>query len=278
MSEQQHNINPWAEKLQQVSLPEAGEAKRRLLDLLDREMPAPAKEKKRWLLVLLFLLLLLGVCNCPGGRTGLNRQAINHTQATQRKEDAPADVPAANNISYPPAKTPARFATDPQEAIKQPGDSRHTTPYSNAERKKPGGRSNRSIINGNNKEMIAGRSKQDHSVMKQQAEGKPAQEVFPAVSDTSNGIDSSLHAINGPAATDSTPQKKKDSSATASKKKTTSTNKKGWSAAIGLNQSIPVGNQQWAHNGSFPIGDYIPVPQLQYRFNKKWSIQVELAL
>src|SRR5476651_694459 len=67
MSEPLQNSNPWAEKLQQVSLPEPGESKRLLLDLLDRELPLPPKkDNRRWLLVLLLLLLLIGVCNCPG--------------------------------------------------------------------------------------------------------------------------------------------------------------------------------------------------------------------
>ncbi len=283
MSETQTNRNPWAEKLQQVSLPEAGESKRRLFDLLDREILPPANEKRKWLLTLLFLLLLLGVCNCPGGVRGLKKQAVTNKQQVIHKEDAPA----TGNTIYPAATTTAEVDRNTQGSMV----SGSNVPNRNISRRDI----SRSAIGekedrwvGSDKDMIAGRSKQNME-SKQQAcnnntqnvltaaigTGKETGPVVHGVDPTLNGIDSTTRVVNKPADADSTPQKKKDTSAVASKKKTTSSNKKGWSASIGLNQSIPVGNRQWT---SPAIGDYIPVPQLQYRFNKKWSIQVELAL
>jgi hypothetical protein len=66
MSGWQQHRNPWAEKLSQVSLPDGGESWKAMEALLDREMPAGRRWDRRWLLLIMGLLLLIGVCNCPG--------------------------------------------------------------------------------------------------------------------------------------------------------------------------------------------------------------------
>jgi Outer membrane protein beta-barrel domain len=87
MNKEQSNNNPWAEKLDQVSLPELQQAKQQLFSQLDSEMP-PAKNNNRrlWLFVLL-LLLLIGVCNCPGIRNSISskNEAILNDESTKIK-------------------------------------------------------------------------------------------------------------------------------------------------------------------------------------------------
>src|ERR1700748_736867 len=65
MIERQPHMNPWAEKLLQVSMPDGGESWVAMEAILDREMPNRA-DWRRWVLLILLLLLLIGVCNCPG--------------------------------------------------------------------------------------------------------------------------------------------------------------------------------------------------------------------
>ena len=71
MSENLENINPWAEKLQEASIPDFSASWQAMETLLDQKMPVKKSNGlKRWALVILSILLLIGVCNCP---------AIRHT-------------------------------------------------------------------------------------------------------------------------------------------------------------------------------------------------------
>jgi len=77
MIEEINHKNLWAEKLQQVWLPSVDESWTGMRTILNKEMPiAPAKKWRRWLLLILFLLLVLGICTCPG-RIHLSNQSEN---------------------------------------------------------------------------------------------------------------------------------------------------------------------------------------------------------
>lgn len=68
MNDGQKNINPWAEKLQDISLPEETMMWEGMSAMLDNELPQVVKKDyRRWALLIILLLLLLGVCNCPTG-------------------------------------------------------------------------------------------------------------------------------------------------------------------------------------------------------------------
>ncbi len=319
MSEQQNNINPWAEKLQQVSVPEPGEAKRRLLNLLNREMPPPPnKDRRRWILVLLLLLLLIGVCNCPGLERLTRHSANNPPNPAHR-------LPVAGNLQKPgyPAKTEtytstqktAAASTSPLEAAIPPGAGGRHTAYSSGRSKLllPG----KSITPGNDNKQLLIAGPAAHSPKKTSHTHKKHNDTNPAIitgdkakgtiahnnneQEASNPATENEPAANTlPAAPDSikrgTPpapgttaklpgdsaNKKATKTSDSTSKKTTTTIQKGWSLAIGLNQSFPVGGQQRVNAGpggnTNIIGDYIPVPQLCYRFKKKWSVQLELAI
>ena len=67
MNDQVENINPWAEKLQQATTPDMATSWQAMKALLDSEMPVSKNnEWKKWVLLFILLLLLIGVCNCPG--------------------------------------------------------------------------------------------------------------------------------------------------------------------------------------------------------------------
>lgn len=80
MNDDNIHINLWAEKLQQVWIPPAEESWTSMQRILNKEMPiAPAKDWRRWLLLIIFILLVLGVCNCPGVLRTRNHAAKNNT-------------------------------------------------------------------------------------------------------------------------------------------------------------------------------------------------------
>ena len=99
MSEQIKNINPWAEKLEQSSLPDVADQWQSMQGLLDAKMPVEkSKDWRRWLLLIILLLLLIGVCNCPGimrtnkssekNNLPVTNQTMGNKNVTERKENS----------------------------------------------------------------------------------------------------------------------------------------------------------------------------------------------
>lgn len=112
MMERREYTNPWADKLQEVELPDANDSWRAMATLLDTEMPIPRQpNRRRWLLLVILLLLLIGVCNCP--RQGLwhKEQASGHLPAVP-----PAGVTPSSNGSQPgvPAQGRTHRVSGPQ--------------------------------------------------------------------------------------------------------------------------------------------------------------------
>jgi len=100
------NINPWAEKLQQATIPDINESWHAMQTLLDSKMPvAKNNEKKRWVLLIILLLLLIGVCNCPG---------IMRNNALPAKNDLPLNSPRRSDkeIAKPQANVSASQTGD----------------------------------------------------------------------------------------------------------------------------------------------------------------------
>ena len=111
MMERQDYTNPWADKLQEVQLPDANDSWNVMAALLDKEMPLPGRSnRRRWLLLVLLLLLLIGVCNCPrltrrleGGRNTTHVTTPNVHAATP---GAPILNDATRGTATPVAGTP----------------------------------------------------------------------------------------------------------------------------------------------------------------------------
>ncbi|MES1249339.1 MAG: hypothetical protein ABUL46_01575 [Chitinophaga rupis] len=66
MMERRQHTDPWADKLQEVQLPDVNDSWNAMATILDKEMPVARQQaRRRWLLLVILLLLLIGVCNCP---------------------------------------------------------------------------------------------------------------------------------------------------------------------------------------------------------------------
>jgi hypothetical protein len=136
MSERNLHTELWAEKLQQVTLPDSGEAWQAMMVVLDREMPVKGKKDgRRWFLLILLLLLLIGVCNCPGrgrwfGKSSLSRVTapvdlpVQPSGGAARPGDSSVqssgspDLPVGSPVrplgsATPPAGSPARPVGSP---------------------------------------------------------------------------------------------------------------------------------------------------------------------
>lgn len=103
MNDHLKNITPWAEKLQQVSLPHVDENWEAMKTLLDKDMPvAQNKHRKRWLLLVILLLLFIGLCNRRvvlrwSGLGGKNDTADNYMPPFNKKEAIPKIIPSLNS-------------------------------------------------------------------------------------------------------------------------------------------------------------------------------------
>lgn len=97
MTERQEHSNPWADKLQEVQMPDVNDSWNAMETLLDREMPVGGQQdRRRWLLLVLLLLLLIGVCNCPrlnhwyqGGHGPASSSAGGRQDSADRKTGVP---------------------------------------------------------------------------------------------------------------------------------------------------------------------------------------------
>src|SRR5687767_9874184 len=88
MKERPEHNNPWTEKLESLPVPEAGESWQQMEAILDKEMPV-AKTSWRWMYWLLSLLLLIGVCTCPGPWRNFNAPLV--TKETEKRSDTLTD-------------------------------------------------------------------------------------------------------------------------------------------------------------------------------------------
>ena len=117
MMERHEHTNPWADKLQEVQLPDANDSWSAMEALLDKEMPLGRRgDKRRWLLVILLLLLLIGVCNCPRqgrwsdrGKSGSSPAADTSARSAQTHRSAgptPGVVSRETLTATPSADSP----------------------------------------------------------------------------------------------------------------------------------------------------------------------------
>jgi hypothetical protein len=94
MNEGKQHINQWAEKLQDISLPDESLSWDGMFEILDNELPqAKKKDYSRWALLVILMLLLLGVCNCPNSvRNGLFNTGNTDTLVNAKKQKNEMDT------------------------------------------------------------------------------------------------------------------------------------------------------------------------------------------
>ncbi|MEO8961669.1 MAG: hypothetical protein ABI325_07305 [Ginsengibacter sp.] len=103
MNDHLENITPLAEKLQQVTLPHVDESWQAMKTLLNKEMPvAQNKHRKRWLLLIILLLLFIGLCNSPAvlkwsRLTEKNDTTVSYIAPFNKKEATPKTMPSLNS-------------------------------------------------------------------------------------------------------------------------------------------------------------------------------------
>ncbi len=130
------HINLWAEKLEQVWIPSADQSWAEMTMILNKEMPVhKSKDWKRWLLLIIFLLLVLGICNCPGmlrkyRSAEQNNPAKTYQNKTQDNSSKNKTAEQKNNsIEKPASQTDINSKDDIKNDIdrgKKTGNNHHT--------------------------------------------------------------------------------------------------------------------------------------------------------
>jgi len=98
MSDQIKNINPWAEKLQEIGLPDINESWQRMHADLDVHMPVKKRRKRRfifWVLMVPAIALVLFFLNPDGFRSSSkkNTLAVDKTLSNRKKTDSAKNSP-----------------------------------------------------------------------------------------------------------------------------------------------------------------------------------------
>jgi hypothetical protein len=130
MKEKPVHNNPWAEKLENLPLPEAGENWQEMQAMLDKEMPV-AKTSRRWMYWLLSLLLLIGVCTCPGPWRDWNaplgdNKTDKRTHITNANDGQPPAAPSPTDAAEKSTASKPRGKTDQEPPSNEAGDSKRT--------------------------------------------------------------------------------------------------------------------------------------------------------
>jgi hypothetical protein len=291
MMEGHQHTNLWAEKLSQVSLPDNGAAWLAMEVLLDKEMPGSwIKDRRRWLLLVFLLLLLIGVCNCPGrGR---------FSAVTSRWSKAVQPVPVSDKIARGPSVVADGRRTPSPDAPPVAGNPSNATRVATRSRYTPTAPVKHRRLHSGSEDATPGGSPTADSP----GAGSPiADSRGAALPQEHASVPLAGHPDSSARAT----PKKKDSVATPVRKPVVkdSTNKKplppptpsptpkkkpekkregGFMVGIGLNQFFTIGGQQassWNSGGiTGTLSDYIPVPMIRYYFNSRLYVQLEAQI
>jgi len=297
--ERRYDINPWADKLSQVSLPDVGEAWKGMEMLLDKEMPVERKrDKRRWFLLILLLLLLIGVCNCPGRGRILGDRSV--APAPQGDKGLPArtggglpDHGGEGQSDHGGEGHPDHMGRDTLVYADKgiPGyDGRGTEEYGQGSKEKGRGTDRKNRGRGGkegggspgHRDKIVSRKRTHDHLLKQGEPGEEAPKTGSAFGDTvikQKRTDTlSGDGVPRKGSVNKTSAKPTPKPAEEKKQK----EKGWWTVGIGLNQFFTVGGQQASGYNSGGIsgtlGDYIPVPVVQYHFNRKFYLQLEAQL
>jgi hypothetical protein len=279
--ERQPDNTPWALKLQEVTLPDAGEGWKAMAAILDKEMPAERKKRRRWLL----LILLLPLAAVSG-----------YLVWRQHGTTSTVSPPRAGNLPVTRGTSPGTLAgTSPgASAGTKPGSSTGTTSGST-----PGATPGATLetLPGTTPATTSGRTTlkrtnrtSSGSIRVRTAEPTPGTFVLPA--DGGGTVPVSVAQRNlrrsdpgkivplGSAGPNLRGMRMPHSNDPLKCPPVEKQKASGWVVGIGLNQSIPVDGQQVWTNPSGGLNtwwkDYIPVPFVRYYFLPKLFVQAEV--
>jgi hypothetical protein len=272
MENKREHIKTWAEKLQETGAPYSPESWQAMEALLDAELPNQKKNSsRRWILTIILLLLLIGICNGPG----INR--LNNFSANKN--------------------TPTPLINEDSTQVYSDKDDHHQSinPVTN--------KTSRRIVKENNPgqhDFISPDKKQISNDHGKEKPGLKAQQQKTDAETVSAFPDSNLLSRNSPEtvnadtanikkSTDSIKNKisvvKKPNKVMPDLKPKKEINNdsiedaRGFVLALGLNQFFVIGNQDKTNynsngtNGN--LSDYIPVPVGRYYFHKWFYVQAE---
>jgi hypothetical protein len=297
MSDWRQHSNPWAEKLSRVSLPDGGESWKAMEALLDREMPTGRRgDWRRWVLLILLVLLLIGVCNCPGRKwflsgkrevekTEVSKTETVKTEGSKAKTDMAGkgsfgEVPAGGKVQGGPsagAAVPGSVTVDsagvPEREVRTLGAE--PVPGPTVRRLKPSG--------GAVVPVVAAKTP-----ARKELKPNSGTKVKRGKRDSlTSGGQRENDSLTVNSATTATKQKNAPKNAAKTQPAPSKDDEKkekqgGWMVGIGLNQFFTVGGQQASSFNSGGItgtlGDYIPVPMVRYYFNPKLYVQLEAQI
>jgi hypothetical protein len=301
MNGENQNINPWDAKLERLTLPEINDSWEAMQALLDKDMPVVnRREITRWVLFIIMLLLLIGVCNCPGAFQ-INRNSKNSGQI-QPEMVIPQD--SLSGQSGKKATYPERKPGGDQRYIKPEKSSSNAGPaVVQASKDFPAAKAdvgNQSVDSGQKisyqQSPIAMNVKPTHKKNAQVDDQTPQKFQTEKTEDAVSGklkaekTGDSVKAtklktvdLRGDKKNNLRLKQSADSAVNPPRKASRIEDLgKGWEFGLGLNQFFPVDQQQnsgFNSNGtSGSLTDYIPVPVVRYYFSKKWYVQAEAEI
>ncbi|MBN9379335.1 MAG: hypothetical protein J0H74_01135 [Chitinophagaceae bacterium] len=302
-----HN-NPWADKLQDIRIPDVNDAWKAMEVLLDEEMPRRGNwDRRRWALLILLLLLLTWICNCPGrgrhpgfdtisramddkhpqpGRGVSGGDKLNNSAGGSTiGDDANTDSNGVNSVKNLVQTEGEVGEVRKKKRSVRKGDEEPTAVSGgrrrNAGKPKPGSAGRQENVEKPGNTTM--RSGKQGSTRKQENTTGQQEKQRDTLTDLQKGKDS-VTMVKKTAQARKPASRKGDDSTTAKERKKSDTlpDVKGWVAGIGLNQFFTVGQQQrsdYNSNGtSGGLSDYIPVPMVRYYFSRKLFVQMEAQI
>jgi hypothetical protein len=310
MNPEQEQMHNWASKLEQLPTPDPAGSWVDMRLRLDREMPVTdKKDTRRWAILTLLLLIVLGVCNCPGLMQNNSESKLAKHSAAKNERESPSRTGLSlkkkndsglTSAQEKLARTPQKGQITIQPSIQQPirrkeegtqSESLKQSPnlaISPTNRQKPQVRQNRDKqyrpFSAKAQEQTPGPNPITQSNPETQATVNPAPQNKFQETET-KGIKQlrkdSLDKIVSKPKTAHRPLS--DSSTKSSGKANVEEDYgKGWEVGLGLNQFFPVGQQQSSNYNSSGLtgglSDYIPVPVIRHYFDRKSYVQAEAEI
>jgi hypothetical protein len=310
MNQEQEPRRNWASKLEQLPTPDPAGSWPDMRSRLDREMPLSNKKgTRRWAILTLLLLVVLGVCNCPGlvQVNTVNRVATNWNS----NKTSGARIRTSPSVKKINDSNRAAGQSKSAAASRLLPDANHQPIFglviknSKAKEKKPVKPGPEPVMAAAGKENKPIRPNQQNrhildSVNSQARKPAPDQsaQTNPVALSKDNAISQNkLQQLQAggfsPTGKDSLKKpglRAKTASNPLGDDKTKASGKpgiqedygKGWEVGLGLNQFFPIGQQHSSNSNSSGLtgglSDYIPVPVIRYYFDRKSYIQVEAEI
>ncbi len=254
--------NIWTNRLDLIQGPNKSQAWATMELLLDEKMPVSKKDWRRWFLLIILLLLLIGVCNCPavfriGSMSKPNEKVIVTEKARPDKNVRPDAKPKVEKEIT--IAEPFESGLADNEKVKS-----KNVKFKNSEPELIQFKRQTGVLINESMHVSSELDRQIRTSLPILL-NEGSQLVFQRLE--LKNLQENINVVK-----DSIQQEESDKSNSLN-------DLKGWQGAVGLNQAMPVGGQQRSNfNSEGTIGswqDYLPVPQFRYRFNKRWSAQIE---